>query len=139
MTEVNALMKTHICVYPIYIDSEITQDEGRKIAKDKSIQNPNLKAMFIAAKNLGFDVILQENKRHPRDFWRFGRLYVKFFDDSHNALHPTIKKKRQLLEELVVEMNKIGNIEPEGGAGSDSKRKMTSEERAKNKRAQKKK
>ncbi|CAK9795790.1 Signal recognition particle 19 kDa protein [Anthophora quadrimaculata] len=55
-----------ICIYPIYINSKKTLAEGRKLAKDKCVENPThqeIRDVLVAA---GFNVAV-ENKLHPKE------------------------------------------------------------------------
>jgi signal recognition particle subunit SEC65 len=48
-----------VCVYPCYIDADKSAQEGRKIAKEKSVKNPHAYHMAIACQKLGFSVVYE--------------------------------------------------------------------------------
>ncbi|KAK8900392.1 signal recognition particle 19kDa [Tritrichomonas musculus] len=134
-TPPHALSHDHVIVYPVYIDAAAGQFDGRKISKEDAIENPNPKAMLTAAKALGFEVELQEGLRHPRDFWRFGRLSVKFFNGQEKdkkPINPDINTRRKLFREIAKKMKEIGNAAPKATTG-----KKTREERLQQKRQKK--
>ena len=131
------LSHDHVIVYPVYIDAAIKQFDGRKISKEDAIENPNPKAMLAAAQALGFEAELQEGVRHPRDFWRFGRLSVKFFngtDKNKEPINHEINTRRKLYREIAKKMKEIGNAAPKAGGSG----KKTREERLQQKRQGKK-
>lgn len=55
-----------ICVYPAYINSKKTRQEGRKIRKDLCVENPTYQEIkdVLAASNLRIGI---ENKIYPRE------------------------------------------------------------------------
>ena len=132
------LSHDHVVVYPVYIDANIKQFDGRKISKEDAIENPNPKVMLAAVQSLGFEAEFQEGVRHPRDFWRFGRLSVKFFtgtETDKKPINPEINTRRKLFREIAKKMKELGNAAPKA-PGSTGKK--TREERLQQKRAGKK-
>lgn len=132
------LSHDHVIVYPVYIDATVKQFDGRKISKEDAIENPNPKVMLAAAQALGFEAEFQEGARHPRDFWRFGRLSVKFFtgpDSDKKPINPEINTRRKLFREIAKKMKELGNTAPKAQGGPTGKK--TREERLKQKRQKK--
>ena len=88
-------------VYPCYIDFNFKLDEGRKISKEKSVENPTYQEIAQATTDLGFKIDIQPTKRHPKDFYRFGRVVVTFYVESETdknkfPLNPHIHKRKDL-------------------------------------------
>ena len=99
-------------VYPLYLDSLLKQKEGRRITKEQGIENPNIHAMVRAVKTLGFEVTLEERVRHPRDFWRFGRLNVVFFKQEGKdavPINPEINTRKKLFIAIAKDLKEHGN------------------------------
>ena len=46
-------------MYPIYLDSEKSAEEGRLVAKNKAVQNPTAEVLAEAAKSLGFECVVE--------------------------------------------------------------------------------
>ena len=109
------LSHNNIICYPCYIDSSMKAFEGRRISKEKSVENPNVFELELAAKDLGFEVVTEEDKKHPRDFFRSGRINVSFYSDDKKPLNSEIKKKKIFLIRLSerIKYNRENNILPE--------------------------
>ncbi|KAI8806470.1 signal recognition particle, SRP19 subunit [Cladochytrium replicatum] len=72
-------MQTWVSVYPVYIDSTKTQQEGRRIPPSKCHPAPVAIYMAEATRLLGLSCVLEGDKRHPRDPFAFGRLRVELY------------------------------------------------------------
>lgn len=55
-----------ICVYPAYVNSKKTIKEGRKIPKEKSVENPTYMEIRDVLQAGDFKIVL-ENKLYPRE------------------------------------------------------------------------
>lgn len=55
-----------ICVYPAYINSKKTIKEGRRIAKDKAVDNPTYSEIRDVCLSAGMTLFV-ENKVYPRE------------------------------------------------------------------------
>lgn len=93
-------MSRELVVWPSYIDAEKTRRMGRRIAKKKAVSSPKLREVFDAARALGLDPVLEEDKAYPREWWQAkGRVMVskgEFKTKSKllEAIAETILKKR---------------------------------------------
>ena len=96
-----------ICIYPVYINSEKTLQQGRKLEKTLAVKEPVAIYMAESAKTLGLQVVLESKKRHPRDFFTFGRIRVKLTDEKGSFVS-SIKTKKQLMMEIAKNMTKCG-------------------------------
>lgn len=55
-------------IYPLYLNSNRTQQQGRRIGKEKAVPDPNIREIEQAlAKINGARIILEPQKRHPRE------------------------------------------------------------------------
>ena len=71
-------------VYTTYFNKEFTIAEGRRVAKDKCVSNPNIHLIKYAVEALGLKCFLDICAKHPRDFFNNGRLRVQLTDEKTN-------------------------------------------------------
>lgn len=68
-------MKT--IIWPVYIDSEKSKKEGRKISKKNAVSAPKLREISNAAKKLNLNPEVENNKSYSRSWWETsGRVSV---------------------------------------------------------------
>ena len=68
-------MKT--IIWPVYIDSEKTKKEGRRISKKDAVPSPKLREISNAAKKLNLNPEVENNKSYSRSWWESqGRVSV---------------------------------------------------------------
>ncbi|KAL9556919.1 hypothetical protein MBANPS3_001630 [Mucor bainieri] len=104
--------KDWVCVYPCYIDADKSAQEGRKIAKEKSVKNPHAYHMAIACQKLGFSVVY-EGKRHPRDWANVGRVRVQIKDKNNFFVKQEITSRKELfvaIAKLMPQCQKEGDV-----------------------------
>ena len=74
-----------ICVYPAYLNSNKTKQEGRILPKNKCVPDPGYMEINDVLKNAGFKPII-ENKQYPRERSRElafrGRIRVQLKNDD---------------------------------------------------------
>ncbi|KAK6090574.1 hypothetical protein P3W45_000297 [Vairimorpha bombi] len=90
-------VKDYYILYPVYIDSTKKMSEGRKYNKDLCIDKPTFLEIYNALKHLEIESIPEQNKKHPRDFFRFGRFKIKKMYGKKNLMEGvkyTISKMR---------------------------------------------
>lgn len=64
-------------IWPVYIDSEKTKHEGRKVSLEHAISTPKLREISRAAKKLGLNPEVEKNKSYSRSWWESsGRVTV---------------------------------------------------------------
>jgi len=74
-------------IWPVYIDSNISRSNGRKISKDNAISNPKLTEIARAARKLGLNSRTEDDKSYPRFWWDdSGRVIVEHEEISKNKL-----------------------------------------------------
>lgn len=68
----------HIVLWPSYFDSGKSRAEGRRVAKNKSIDKPTAEEIYTVVKSLGMEVGLRPDKCYPGNWWeKEGAVYVK--------------------------------------------------------------
>ena len=88
------------CVYACYIDAARRPCEGRQLSLERlgACTDPTLQEIAYATNQLGYPIaVFENNKRHPRDPWRVGRMRVKLLKPDGSPVVPGIATKRQLL------------------------------------------
>ena len=64
-------------IWPVYLDSQKTKSEGRKIPKDQSVNTPKIREITQAAKKLGLNPSVEKYKSYPASWWEgSGRIIV---------------------------------------------------------------
>ncbi|GJQ15814.1 hypothetical protein GpartN1_g7605.t1 [Galdieria partita] len=89
--------KRWICIYPVYIDACCSWFQGRKISKHLCSENPSAEEVAHCCEQLGFEILFEADKKHPRDSFRKGRIRVHLFDEQHKSLISNIETRKQLL------------------------------------------
>ncbi|XP_074656537.1 signal recognition particle 19 kDa protein-like [Tubulanus polymorphus] len=90
-----------VCVYPAYINSKKTVAEGRRIPKNRSVDNPTYVEIRDVLANAGMTVGV-ENKVYPRELdprdpkFR-GRIRVQLKDENGAILHENFPTRRSVL------------------------------------------
>ncbi|MHC1566632.1 MAG: signal recognition particle protein Srp19 [Candidatus Syntropharchaeia archaeon] len=66
-----------IVIWPVNIDATKSRREGRITPKKFSVKSPKLREIQEAAKKLGLNPVLEEEKSYPKSWWeRNGRVLV---------------------------------------------------------------
>jgi len=90
-------LKGKIIIWPIYIDSQASIKEGRKIPMKYAVKNPRVDEIVEAARVLGLDPIVEE-KKYPRSWWsQDKRVIVNKVSSKRNILikiSTEIKRRR---------------------------------------------
>jgi len=87
-------------IWPVYIDSNRTKREGRRINKSDAVSNPKLTEISRAARKLNLNPKTEDDKSYPRFWWEnSGRIIVERENTSKNKIlveiSQTIKSLRQ--------------------------------------------
>jgi len=89
-----------ICLYPVYINSAKTLAEGRRIPKEKGIENPTPQELrdVLATANLNIGV---EAKWYPRELSHDnvtrGRIRVQLRNDDGTPANPDFPSRNSVL------------------------------------------
>ena len=66
-----------IIIWPVYIDLNRTQAEGRKIPRENAVSSPKLREISRAASKLGLNPLVENDKSYPKSWWEnSGRVIV---------------------------------------------------------------
>jgi len=64
-------------IWPVYIDSQKSKKEGRRIPKKDAVSSPKLREISSAAKKLQLNPQVENNKSYSRSWWESsGRVSV---------------------------------------------------------------
>ena len=90
-----------IFIYPSYIDSNMTIYRGRKLPLEECVENPWIEEISRAIADLEFEGLYTIQKRHPRNYWKFGRASVTFYkiDEATGErvlLYPQYPKRKDI-------------------------------------------
>ncbi|KAK9882174.1 hypothetical protein WA026_019688 [Henosepilachna vigintioctopunctata] len=114
-----------ICIYPAYINSKKTIPQGRRIAKEKCVENPTHQEIRDVLDATGFKVGV-ENKLYPRErskeiLYR-GRIRVQLKNDDGTPVNPTLPTRESVLIHLgeMIPKLKSRNVKAGGDQVSSS-------------------
>jgi signal recognition particle subunit SRP19 len=70
-------MNMKAIIWPVYIDSKKTKNDGRKIPIVDAVSSPKLREISRAANKLGLNPEVEKNKSYSRSWWEVsGRVAV---------------------------------------------------------------
>eukprot|EP01132_Coremiostelium_polycephalum_P011328 gene11328-13869_t len=85
-------------IYPRYLNSEYTKQQGRKTSKEHSVKNPSCEEIAKAASTFGLNTIIEANKGYPKEFFQRGRVRVLLINESTKLpINSDIPDKTKLL------------------------------------------
>ncbi|EGR27749.1 signal recognition particle 19 kda protein, putative, partial [Ichthyophthirius multifiliis] len=88
--------KTWKTIYPQYLDSLFSRQEGRRISKDQGVPNINIKEIAEALQKIRVPTVVEVHKSYPRSFQIKGRVKVMLKDEDKKLVNPIFKSKKQL-------------------------------------------
>lgn len=98
-----------VMLYPSYIDKKMSIFKGRKIPLEFCVENPNISEIGEALVQLKLEGVCSFYRRHPRNFWNFGRVSVQFFKDDENGkkvpIYPEYPKRKHLFKAVANRIN----------------------------------
>lgn len=83
-----------VVVWPQYINSKLTINEGRKIPKESAVPDPSVNEIAKALKKLKYDFEIEKDKSYPG----------KWFEKSGRVLVDSEENKITLLKEIASKM-----------------------------------
>eukprot|EP01111_Echinosteliopsis_oligospora_P002321 TRINITY_DN1341_c0_g1_i2.p1 TRINITY_DN1341_c0_g1~~TRINITY_DN1341_c0_g1_i2.p1 ORF type:complete len:135 (-),score=37.30 TRINITY_DN1341_c0_g1_i2:29-433(-) len=111
-------------LYPAYINSKLTEAEGRRIPKDKCAENPNIAEMYEVIKQTGLPCEPEIDKAYPRDFWMRGRLRVALKKENGEPINPAFPTKKVLMQHIGLAIPKLpSRLNADTGKGKGKKGK----------------
>lgn len=89
-----------VMIWPIYLDSEKSLNEGRKISKEYAIPQPRIKEIIKATQKLKYKFIAEEDKAYPGEWYeKSGRVIISTDESKKEILmnlSDTIKQMREM-------------------------------------------
>lgn len=69
--------KRYFVIYPEYFDKTLSRKEGRRIPKNKAVEECTLSKIAFACKHLNFEYIVEKDKKYSKNWWKSeGRILV---------------------------------------------------------------
>lgn len=87
-------------VYPAYLNSDLSQQEGRRLGKTKCVPGPKINELSECVKAMGFEFISEGYRSYSRDILQKGRIKIKMFDEDKKPLKQEFPSKRIMLRVL---------------------------------------
>ncbi|KAK2975286.1 hypothetical protein RJ640_001135 [Escallonia rubra] len=84
-------------LYPVYINSKKTIDEGRRINASKACENPTCAEIGDCCSHLKIPFGIEIDKAYPRDFMQRGRVRVSLKREDGTLYNPAISSRKQLM------------------------------------------
>lgn len=85
-----------IVVYPQYIDSRKSRNEGRRIPLSYAVPSPRVEEIVRAAEKLGLNPVIEESK-YPREWWTSEERVIV---DKKNSKLKTLKLIAEKINEM---------------------------------------
>lgn len=74
-------------IWPVYVDSNRSRREGRKINKEDAVSKPKLTEISRAARKLNLNPKVEDDKSYPGSWWEnSGRIIVETENSSKNEI-----------------------------------------------------
>ena len=90
-----------ICIYPVYFNSRKTKEEGRKIPKSKSVDNPKVNEIKDVLTFHNFNFVVEDTKQHPRDSFKDafckGRVRVQLKNSDGSLFNENYKTRKDIM------------------------------------------
>ncbi len=69
--------KRYYVIYPEYFDKKLSRNQGRKIPKNKAVEDCSLSKIAYACKYLELDFIIEKDKKYSKNWWSSeGRIII---------------------------------------------------------------
>ena len=76
-----------IVIWPNYLDSAASRNDGRRVTKRHAPKSPTLDEIAEAARTLDLDPVVEQDKAYPAFWWkRDGRVLVKKTDAPKSSV-----------------------------------------------------
>jgi len=77
-------------IYPAYLNSRLTADQGRRVPKAKAVENPTCEEIANILTFLKLSFVIEPEKSYPKDFSQKGRVKVLLKDQHGQLFHPEL-------------------------------------------------
>ncbi len=92
-----------VMIWPIYLDSEKSLNEGRKVSKEYAIPEPRIKEIVKATQKLRYKYFAEEDKAYPGEWYNKSGRVIITSDESKKEilinLSNAIKQMREMKKE----------------------------------------
>lgn len=109
-----------ICIYPAYINSKKTIAEGRRIPKDKAVDNPThqeIRDILVAAgMKIGVENKLYSRERSKELLYR-GRIRIQLKNDDGSPINPDLPTRESIMLHLGQTIPKLKSRATKQGGG----------------------
>jgi len=69
-------------IWPAALDANRSRSEGRRVALELAVEEPTVEEIAKAVQQVGYDAVVERDKRYPREYERRGRVLVQNADDA---------------------------------------------------------
>jgi len=84
-------------LYPIYLNKNFSQAQGRKTLLANSVPDPTLEEISQILNHLKIKHAIEVDKQHPSDFFTYGRVRYQLEDETGKLINPDIRTRKQLV------------------------------------------
>ena len=78
---------TETIIWPAYLDADKSRSEGRRIPEDTAVPDPTLQEVANAVRQIGYDPVVERDKKYPRSWWESkGRVRLDAEDSKPDVL-----------------------------------------------------
>ncbi|KAL0218695.1 hypothetical protein P9112_004348 [Eukaryota sp. TZLM1-RC] len=86
-------------LYPLYFDSTVSRNDGRRFTKDLCVDKPTMDELGQCLKSLSIEYKTELHKRHPRSWDSPGRIII-YPSEGHNSKTNIFKQVGSKLPEI---------------------------------------
>jgi signal recognition particle subunit SRP19 len=72
-------------IWPAYLDAGLSRSDGRRVPADLAVEEPTVDEIARAVQQVGYDAVIEREKRYPREYETRGRVLVRNADDAGKA------------------------------------------------------
>ncbi len=85
-----------IIIYPAYFNIHYSRKEGRRVPKSLAFE-PKLETIARAARELGYEIEVENDKKYPRFWWKEkGRIIIETDEPKSEVIKKIAKRIRNL-------------------------------------------
>nr|CAD7438423.1 unnamed protein product [Timema bartmani] len=125
-----------ICIYPAYINSKKTLAEGRRVSKEKAVENPTHQeirdVLSAAGLKIGVENKLYSRERSKEMLYR-GRIRVQIKNDDETLINPLFPTRDSILVYLGQMIPKLKSRSGKQGGSEQSQAQQSGATKKKSK------
>mmetsp|Transcript_28984 Transcript_28984/g.48914 ORF Transcript_28984/g.48914 Transcript_28984/m.48914 type:complete len:236 (+) Transcript_28984:85-792(+) len=89
-----------IQIWPIYINSKLTQQQGRRMPKESCCPDPTVSEMSEICQSYKLRHVLEPYRQYPRSHLKTGRVRVRIMNEDGSLCHEDITSKKDLMRQM---------------------------------------